>query len=84
MLEWHKPMTSKQAAKYLLTKGFVAAELHDAVQVEAVALRGKRDAAVVLLLETLDWLELPGAGVEERGVAARIRSFLQPNIRREP
>ncbi len=29
-LDWTKPMTSKQAAKYWLTKGFVAKELYDA------------------------------------------------------
>ena len=31
MLTWDRPMTSKQAEKYLLTKGFVAQELYDVV-----------------------------------------------------
>jgi len=29
-LRWTKPMTSKQAAYYLMTKGFIAVELFDA------------------------------------------------------
>jgi len=35
ILEWDKPMTSKQAGKYLLTKGFVAAEAYEALLIES-------------------------------------------------
>ena len=33
-LTWDKPMTSRQAKRYLMTKGFVAEELYDAIQIK--------------------------------------------------
>ena len=40
----------------------------------------KMVAARDLLTDALDWLELPGSGVEECVLAARIRSFLRSNL----
>lgn len=51
-LNWEKPMTSRQAASYLMTKGFIAAELHD---VEIAELQ-KRNTDLELRLKKYDLL----------------------------
>ena len=39
LLTWIKPMTSEQAAKYLLTKGFVAAEYAESLERELSSIK---------------------------------------------
>lgn len=42
-LRWDKPMTSGQAAKYLLTKGFVALDLYRALRAKLQEAERERD-----------------------------------------
>ena len=65
MLEWTSPMTSRQAAHCLMTKGFVAAELFDAEMkrkdrklTRAREYLAKKDKALVRAHELAEGLDI--------------------------
>lgn len=69
LLTWDKPLTSKQAARYLLTNGFIAVELYRAEMAECekrktYIIHLLRKQAIVMGLNKHDKVWLKSFGIE--------------------
>ena len=75
LLTWDKPLTSKQASRYLLTNGFVAVELYRAEMAECekrktyiIHLLKKQAIVMGLNKQDIKWLE--SFGIVDPDIAA--------------
>jgi hypothetical protein len=77
IIEWTKPMTSKEAARYHLTAGFVAVELLKTVNEKRHLLEDWHDLAVD---EFTRIATLPDATSEIKGICNRAVKFTRQHI----